>query len=111
MGKTIKKIGGLLVIATLLFVFAKPIMKFAGGVLAADKAGEGAAAPPTAKVQRGSVVTRVEVAGDIVPAIQVEVKAEVGARIEKIHVKEGDEVRAGDPLIDLDNTELLTEKS
>lgn len=111
MGRTFKIIAGLLLAAIVLVVFAKPIRRFTGGALTGDNAGEGTSQPPTAKVERGSVVTRVEVAGDVVPTVQVEVKAEVGARIEKIHVKEGDEVRAGDPLVDLDNTELVTEKS
>jgi RND family efflux transporter MFP subunit len=66
---------------------------------------------PEAAVVRADVETAVEAAGDILPLVQVDVKSEIGARIDRIFVKEGDKVRQGDPLIGLDATELLTEKS
>lgn len=64
-----------------------------------------------APVTRETIVESVDVAGEVKPEVLIDVKPEISARILKIHVKEGDVVRAGSPVVDLDNTELLTEKS
>ncbi len=69
------------------------------------------AAVATADVTRETIVESVEVAGDVKPEILVEVKPEISARILKIYVKESDSVTRGQLLVDLDNSELLTEKS
>jgi RND family efflux transporter MFP subunit len=65
----------------------------------------------TATVERKTVESAVEAAGDIQPGQQVDIKPEVSARILKIHVEEGDRIEAGQLLVELDNTELLTEKA
>lgn len=65
----------------------------------------------TAKVERQTIQLTVEVAGDIEPVVQVEVKAEISAKIRKLHVELGQEVKQGDLLMELDNQELLTEKA
>lgn len=47
--------------------------------------------------------------GDIQPATQFDVKPEVGGRIKKVHVRPGDQVKAGDLLVEIDN--LLVENT
>ncbi|MDZ4789402.1 MAG: efflux RND transporter periplasmic adaptor subunit [Blastochloris sp.] len=65
----------------------------------------------TAMVERKSIIQTVDVAGDIEPAEQIEVKAEISAKIKLLNVKLGDVVQAGDVLVELDNRELLTDKA
>ncbi|HEY5893779.1 MAG TPA: efflux RND transporter periplasmic adaptor subunit [Chthoniobacterales bacterium] len=64
-----------------------------------------------ATVTRETIFEKVEMAGEVKPEVLIDVKPEISARILRIHVKEGDVVQAGAPIVDLDNTELLTEKS
>jgi multidrug efflux pump subunit AcrA (membrane-fusion protein) len=45
----------------------------------------------------------IRVNGDIQPAVQYDVKSEVGGRVKKLHVHPGDQVKAGDLLIEIDN--------
>ncbi len=68
-------------------------------------------ATATAEVTKETIVETVEVAGEVKPEIQIDVKPEISARILKIYVKESDKVTKGQPVVDLDNTELLTQKS
>jgi len=56
----------------------------------------------TVRVNRGEVRAPVLAAGEIEPHARVDVSPQVIARIEKLHVKEGDLVRRGDRLVDLD---------
>ncbi|MEM9443963.1 MAG: efflux RND transporter periplasmic adaptor subunit [Verrucomicrobiota bacterium] len=63
-----------------------------------------------ASVERRSITRTVETAGDIDPAEKVEVKAEVSAKIKRIHFDVGDTVKKGELLIELDARDLLTEK-
>lgn len=63
----------------------------------------------TAEVTRQDIEINVEVSGDIEPLEQVEVKAEVSAKLKKIHVELGDMVERNQLLFELDDTELLTE--
>lgn len=70
------------------------------------------AAPiPTAKVERQTIELTVEIAGDLEPVDVLEVKSEVSAKIKKLHVELGQQVKQKAVLAELDNTELLTEKS
>lgn len=73
----------------------------------------GSSVPPGlfASVTRETIVEKVEVAGEVKPEVLIDVKPEISARLLKIHVKEGEVVQVGAPVVDLDNTELLTEKS
>lgn len=66
---------------------------------------------PTAEVIRRDIEINVEVSGDIEPLEQVEVKAEVSAKLKKIHPELGDQVERNSVLFELDDTELLTELS
>jgi RND family efflux transporter MFP subunit len=65
----------------------------------------------TAKVERKTIELNVEIAGDLEPVDVLEVKSEVSAKIKKLHVELGQSVKQGAVLAELDNTELLTEKS
>ncbi|HEX8371948.1 MAG TPA: efflux RND transporter periplasmic adaptor subunit [Chthoniobacterales bacterium] len=70
-----------------------------------------ASAVMTAEATRETIIETVEVAGEVKPEVLVEVKPEISARILKIHVKESDHVTRGQLLVDLDNSELLTQRS
>lgn len=64
-----------------------------------------------AKVSRRKIEFNIEAAGDIAPAIEVEVKPEVSARIKRILVGIGQQVKKGDLIVELDDRDLLTERS
>jgi len=65
----------------------------------------------TAKVERRRIEYKIEGAGDISPAVQVEVKPEVSARLKSILVGIGDAVKKGQLIVELDDTDLQTEKA
>lgn len=65
----------------------------------------------TAEVERRDIDFSVKVSGDITPVTQLEVKSEVSGKVKKLHVKPGQEVKEGDPLVDVDDTDLLSEKA
>lgn len=58
--------------------------------------------PKFAKVDRGDIVVPITASGLIVPEQEIEVKSEASGEVTKIHVEEGDFVRAGDLLVELD---------
>jgi len=62
-------------------------------------------------VQRRDIKSEITLTGEIVPAVQVEVKSEVGGKVKEIHVFAGQVVSKGDLLMVIDDTELLTEKA
>ncbi|MEO8351488.1 MAG: efflux RND transporter periplasmic adaptor subunit [Chthoniobacteraceae bacterium] len=64
----------------------------------------------TTMVEKRDIDFDVEVSGDVAPAFQLEVKAEVGGKIKAMHVEAGDKVKAGDVLAEIDDRDLLTEK-
>ncbi len=64
----------------------------------------------TTTVEKRDIDFAVEVSGDVAPAFQLEVKAEVGGKIKAMHVEAGDTVKAGDVLAEIDDRDLLTEK-
>jgi len=61
-------------------------------------------------VARHTIESELILTGEVVPAFQVDVKGEVGGKVKKVHVQTGQFVRKGDPLITIDDTDLLTEK-
>ncbi len=63
------------------------------------------------KARQRNIDFKVEISGDITPAVQIEIKPEVGGKIKKLYVEAGHQVRAGDPMVDIDDTDLLTEKA
>jgi len=64
-------------------------------------------APPPplqlASVVRGNIEQVVEATGTLKPSRLVSVGAQVSGRIETLHVKLGDKVKAGDPIADIDS--------
>ncbi len=60
----------------------------------------------TAAVQRGNMVARVTNTGSVQPKTAVQIKSNVGGEIVRLAVKEGDWVRKGDLLVELDTTNL-----
>ena len=45
----------------------------------------------------------IRVSGDIQPAARFDIKPQVGGRVKKLHIRPGDQVKAGDLLIEIDN--------
>jgi len=64
----------------------------------------------TAKVERHDIVRTVSAAGDIEPETIVEVKAEVGAKILKLHAELGQKVKEGQLLVELDDKALASQR-
>ena len=77
-----------------------------GGILAASvvrRNGEGRGIEVRAeKVERRAIRHVVKASGQIDPRVKVNVSAHVVARIEKLHAREGDQVVAGQPFIELE---------
>lgn len=65
---------------------------------------------PTAHVKTRSLAFDLELTGDLSPAVEVEVKSEVGGRIKAIHFHTGETVERGDLLLEIDDTDILNEK-
>jgi len=63
-----------------------------------------------ARAEKRDIDTTVEVSGDVTPAFQLEVKAEVGGKIKALHCEAGDTVKEGGVLVEIDDTDLLSEK-
>lgn len=53
----------------------------------------------------------IDVAGDVAPEFQLEVKSEVGGKIKALHVEPGQVVKAGQPLCEIDDTDLQNQKA
>lgn len=62
------------------------------------------------KAEKRNIDFSVEVSGDVTPAFQLDVKAEVGGKIKALHVEAGDTVKQGEVLLEVDDRDLLTEK-
>lgn len=60
----------------------------------------------TAKVERGSVVQQVTATGSIAPKSKITLQPEVSGQVVSIPVKEGDEVKAGDLIVGLDDKDI-----
>ena len=61
----------------------------------------------TEKVDRGTVVQEVSVTGSITPSKKISLQPEVGAKVTAVFVSEGDLVKAGDVLVQLDSKDVL----
>ncbi|RYD80289.1 MAG: efflux RND transporter periplasmic adaptor subunit, partial [Verrucomicrobiaceae bacterium] len=67
--------------------------------------------PTTAVVSARDISFAITAAGEITPAEQVNVRPEVSGRVSELPVDIGDEVKKGDLLFTLDDTDLQTEKA
>jgi RND family efflux transporter MFP subunit len=63
-----------------------------------------------ARAEKRDIDSSVEVSGDVTPAFQLDVKPEVGGKLKVLHVEPGDTVKEGDVLVEIDDTDLLSEK-
>ena len=97
-------------------IFLVPLV--AGALLVAgcgrngkDKSSDKSARATTAKVERRDLDFAVEVSGDLRPSVQVDVKAEVSGKIKKIPIVLGQTVKKDTLLLELDDSDLLTEKA
>lgn len=63
----------------------------------------------TVEVTTRDIMQVVRCVGEVEPALFTDLKAEVSGRIEKIHILEGDTVKKGDLLLELDRRELETQ--
>ncbi len=70
---------------------------------------EGPADFATVQVERGPIEVLVSASGVLEPIYQVDVKSKASGLIERMPVEEGDRVREGDLLADLDRTEVQTQ--
>ena len=80
-------------------------------VAATNKKAAAKARNTTAQVERRKIEFNIEASGDIAPAIEVDVKPEVSARVNRLLVAIGDKVKKGQPIVELDDRDLLTERS
>ena len=58
-------------------------------------------------VQRQSIQRVVKARGEVDPRVKVDLSAHVVAKIETLHVEEGDDVTAGEPVVDLEREAFL----
>jgi HlyD family secretion protein len=66
----------------------------------------GAAVGRTVEVRLGDVVVKVRENGTLEPVVKVDVKSRVAGRVSRIFVREGDAVKAGEPVATVDPTEV-----
>jgi len=63
-----------------------------------------------AKAEKRDLDISVEVSGDVAPFFQLDVKPEVGGKLKAVHIEPGAIVKEGAPLVEIDDTDLLTER-
>ena len=59
------------------------------------------------KVERGTVIKKVTGSGQVEPAVEVKISANVSGKILAINAKEGDRVKEGDLLVELDREQYV----
>ena len=64
----------------------------------------------TATVELRDIEMNIKVSGEVQPATQLDVKAEVGGRVLKLNVMPGDAVKAGDILVEIEPRDIRTEQ-
>src|SRR5438093_11084775 len=64
-----------------------------------------------AKVEKRDIDFSIEVSGDVTPEFQLDVRPEVGGKVNKLQAKPGHRVNRGDLLVEIDDTDLLNEKA
>ena len=67
--------------------------------------------PPTVMAKLMDIAPALPLSGEVAPAFQVDVKPEIGGKIKKIHVIAGQNVRKGEPLVTIDDTDLLNDRA
>jgi RND family efflux transporter MFP subunit len=64
-----------------------------------------------ASAERRDIQSSLLLTGEVVPAFQVDIKPEVGGKVQQLHVSTGRFVHKGEPLATIDDTDLLTDKA
>jgi len=65
--------------------------------------------PQTSEVEVGSIEEVVTAGGYVEPVVSTEVRSEITGRIEEIHIQDGETVKAGQILLELEKTDRQTE--
>ncbi|MCE9609542.1 MAG: efflux RND transporter periplasmic adaptor subunit [Chthoniobacter sp.] len=84
---------------------------FSRGRVAAPEAKGSAGEELVATVEKRDIESSIDVSGEVTPAYQLEVKPEVGGKLKILHVVAGQTVKQGDLLVEIDDSDLLTEKA
>jgi HlyD family secretion protein len=66
---------------------------------------------PTDAAVRATIAPELTLSGEVKPAFQVDIKPEIGGKIRKIHVIPGQSVKKGDPLVTIDDTDILNDRA
>ena len=66
---------------------------------------------PTVIAEKKDIDFSIQISGDVMPDTQLDVKAEVGGRIKALHVQPGHTVKAGQILVEIDDTDILSEQA
>ncbi|MBR6388747.1 MAG: efflux RND transporter periplasmic adaptor subunit [Opitutales bacterium] len=66
---------------------------------------------PTAPVKKVDIYEKVTATGFVEPIVSTEIRSEINGKIARIFVQDGDVVKAGDVLVELDKTSLQSEES
>ncbi len=74
-----------------------------------SNASSGLAENETVQVELGTIENTVEAGGEVRPQVSSAVRSEISGRIGRIFVEDGEEVEAGQKLIELEQVSLLTE--
>jgi HlyD family secretion protein len=92
--------------ATKIVVWAAVALTFAGiaGAVARSAMAEKKVTVYTRPVERKTIVQAVSASGKVQPVVKVEISAYVSAEITQLPVQEGQRVKAGDLLVELDST-------
>lgn len=64
-----------------------------------------------APAERRNIESTLLLTGEVVPAFLVDIKAEVGGKVKKLHAVTGQFVHKGDPLVTIDDTDIVSDKS
>ena len=66
---------------------------------------------PTTQAERRDIREEIRLSGDIAPAFQVEIKPEVGGKLREVHAGTGQQVRKGELLFVIDDSDLQIERA
>ena len=66
---------------------------------------------PTARADRRDISEEIRLSGEVSPAFQVEIKPEVGGKLREVHASTGQEVKEGELLFVIDDSDLQIERS
>ena len=66
---------------------------------------------PTAQAERRDIREEIRLSGDVSPAFQVEIKPEVGGKLRDVLTATGREVKAGELLFVIDDSDLQIERA